>query len=507
MFSRLTKQERTWIWVLAAAGALSRLALIARTPARLATRPYIEDAFYAFSCARHLALGQGFTVDGLHPTNGVQPLICLLYAPFFLIGGDRWSGLALTFILQALIQLASTIILVALVMRLAHQNDDDDPRSALTPAIAAALIWNLSMQFFVHNTNGLETGLMALVVLAITYTLNFSLTWPRTIALGALCGLAILTRIDCAVFVAGVCIWILLQRRTLQAIVTGALAVLVSLPWFIYGLVTFGSVMPISGQSESAHALELSTIASNVWEALIATSDIVSVFFYHQRGAIPEWANAVWVVLFMAVGVYHLRMMRPRALVARNAALQPLVWFAAFVVVYYTFFFGAPHFLSRYLHPVRLLWVVLLCASVPVIVPRLQVPWGKIALLVFAVFAIAFTTERYITNFTTTDISDLYEAGVWSTKHPEDRVGMMQSGTAGFVADNVINLDGKVNAEALRARKAGADSLGHYVETRFDYLLDWPELIQPVIAAARRDGYTYLAVDSLGRVVVYRRIP
>ena len=38
----------------------------------------VDDSYYYLQIARHLAAGDGFTFDGLNPTNGFHPLWLLL---------------------------------------------------------------------------------------------------------------------------------------------------------------------------------------------------------------------------------------------------------------------------------------------------------------------------------------------------------------------------------------------------------------------------------------------
>jgi hypothetical protein len=509
MLSRLTSRDRRLVWLLAAVGALTRLVFAFRGAALLATRPYIEDAFYAFSCARHLALGHGFSVDGVHPTNGVQPLICLLYAPFFWLTPDRWTALALTFLLEAALQIAGTILLAELLSRIAIVRDEEKRR--YSPPVIGAIIWTFSQQLLIHNTNGLETGLVAVLLMAATLALIPAMTLSRAIGVGILCGLLVLARIDTAVFVAVMCVWLLARdrRRWWHAVVVGLIAVLISAPWFLYGYRTFGSIMPISGQSEGSHALLASTILSNAWEAIVALADIVSVAFYHQISAVPQWMNVLWVVLIVfvllvAVSRYELgRRLRERS---SQSALAPLAIFGLFVTIYYTFLFGAPHFLSRYLHPVRVLWIVEASLVAPFVLERV---WRgsksvKLLAIVVAIVALAFNVERYTNNYTTSKVSELYSAGVWAEAHAPDKIGMEQSGTSGFVADNVVNLDGKVNADALRSRQRG--EMGQYIRAMdFHYLMDWPDLLAPTLESARAAGLQFDPIDSIGRVTIYER--
>jgi hypothetical protein len=518
MFASLTTRERTTIWLLAAVGAISRLGLALRDPAHLATRPYIEDAFYALSCARHIALGQGFTVDGVHPTNGVQPLICMLYAPFFAISADRWPGLQLTFIVQAILQVAGTLLIVALVARLTPRTRDQSRKSS-APVCAAAL-WTVSAQLLIHNTNGLETGLVAVLLLAILLTLTDTLTWTRTVLLGVLSGLLVLARIDTALFVCILCGWLILRTRPIhqsrrndvgQALVIGVLSLIISLPWWLYSYHTFGSMMPISGQSESAHALAIGTIVSNAWEAMLAIADMALIFFYHQRSAIPDWMNGIWILAAILFWIALTRGVKigTRLRSAPNiGVLTPLIYFGLAVLGYYTFLFGAPHFLARYLHPLRLLAVILVSIIAPVILAGQKDGRGVLLRQIVAagllLSGMAFSIQRYVNNFTTDQISDLYSAGVWARAHNSERVGMEQSGTAGFVADNVVNLDGKVNQDALRARQSGR--VGQYIRGgSFTYLADWPELIAPTLESTDGAGVHYEPIDSIGRVIVYQR--
>src|SRR5438046_880086 len=73
-----------------------RIALAFRSEEKIYTRPYYEDSFYLFNCAEHFAHGEGFTCDGKQPTNGVQPLIVIFYAPLFMIAGaDKLLALRL----------------------------------------------------------------------------------------------------------------------------------------------------------------------------------------------------------------------------------------------------------------------------------------------------------------------------------------------------------------------------------------------------------------------------
>ena len=52
-------------------------------------------------------------------------------------------------------------------------------------------------------------------------------------------------------------------------------------------------------------------------------------------------------------------------------------------------------------------------------------------------------------------------------------VGAIQTGTLGFFHDRTINLDGKVNPDALHARIVEGHVLNYVVQSKIYYLTDW----------------------------------
>ena len=512
MLGRLTKQERVVVWSLALIGFMSRAALVFRTDWEIATRPYIEDAFYALSCARQLALGHGFSVDGVHPTNGVQPLICLLDAPCFWFSDDRWVGVRLTLVLAGVIQFACILVLARLLSQIRVANSDGAGSRAgstdlrVTSPMVGALVWVIAAPLLVHNVNGLETGLYALCILACVSVYHSILEsgWSsrRAIGFGILLGLTVLARIDAVLFVASFALWELWRgkKKSLQAVlIFGLVAVVVSAPWWLYNYSNFGSLMPISGQSEGLGK----PIVENLLQSAAALFDMLTVFFYHRYYSWDTWVTVAAFVGIAFLWVYTAAKIRVLGGLRAAHTLMPLVVFSIALLIYYNFFFSAPHFLARYLHPVRILVLIGFCIGSPFIMGKI----GRICrygIYLFISAGIAFGTQRYINDFTGEGTSDFYAMGQWASKH-EGRIGMGQSGTAGFIASNIVNLDGKVNPDALRARKAGR--IGEYIANEhIEYLADWLLVVDPLVRAAHNAGAEYQRVDSVGYLLIYRRV-
>lgn len=504
--------------ILIAITVISRLVLALRPEAKLASRTYLEDSYYAFNTAYHIAQGNGITADGIHLTNGIQPLIVALYVPFFAIAGeDKWLALRLIFILIAALEVASIMILALLLKRLSCVNEDEVVWWQ-TPWIIGPAMWTFLYPLIWHHTNGLETGLYALMILSAMYAYagirisKSEASIKSWIVLGILLGFTVLARIDAVFLVGGIGLAELLRRRieAIPHLICMTLtALFVSSPWWLFNYMQFGSFMPISGQSQSQE----SVLLENVIRSSAVLTDIISTFFYLPYYLLPSILLPVWIAVIVST-VYHLaariKLWRFLPERARVEFLAPLAIMGVCLMVYYIFFFGAPHFLPRYYHPIRLLWLLLVCLSLPIVGKSFQASFRehKKMFLTFAIplllLIVGFNANRYYTNFGMSEYSELYRAGKWAAEHPEKRIGMFQSGTATFVAPNVINLDGKVNPDAIRAIQT--TGIGTYIkEQQLDYLIDEPNFIRRLVNEADMNGVSFQLVDSIGSLKLYQR--
>ncbi len=453
---------------------VTRIALAFRPDAQIAVRPYQEDAFYAFDCAKHLAQGEGFSVDGVHPTNGVQPLIVILYSTcFYLAGSDKWLGVRFTFILLAIIE----SLCVFLVYQVINQLKKKDVKYGIDPALVGAFVWAMVLSNLIFNGVGLETGLYAMMILLSIYQYSRVICLEKEdkklhignwFLLGAVLGLTVLSRIDGIFLVGGVVGVDFLFRkedsfvkRISPVLIVGVVAILVSSPWWIYNYRVFGSLMPISGQSESIGNF----ISLNVEYTITQLANIIPVLFYipihyPASGLVIGLSILALLTVIFVIKYYHIV-----AQLKKSYEIKPLyalVFSSIFLIVYYTFFFAAPHFIARYFHPIRI--AAMLFGML--LIPRIYEYWKskdrKSPLTYFITaylgVAIVFNIAHYAYNFTFPETSYLYWTGVWAQHHQEYKIGMTSSGTAGFMSGNVVNLDGKVNVEALRARHNNAIS-------------------------------------------------
>lgn len=509
-----------------ALAALARLALLVRPDSLFNARPLIEDAWYALTVARWFARGAGFSADGLQPTNGVQPLIVLFDAPLFALFGDA-VAVRLALAVCMAIEAALAWMLYATVRDMAR----DRTRGARAGTVAALLmLWSPSA--LVSTLNGLETGLAALAALVIVRLwMRMEDAVRHALAAGVAAGLGVLARIDIAFLVAVLTVLTfarmlrprqtdVLRRRTDRqcviacVLIAGTAALVVSAPWWIYNVSTFGHLTPTSGLSQRL-AIPLAENLTALAQALLNALLVIGYVPYSP--SLPLAHRAMLAVLAVAGLVVAVVPPLRRSLAAglralrtgwRGRGLLPLGVFVAALACYYVLDFGAPHFLQRYLFLLRILAFIGAGIAIEEFRMRFSPVWRRIA----AGAGIAVTAGVfgfwYAWNLSPAKAAenDFLAVSEWVRAQVPagDRVGMGQSGTAGFFNAQVVNLDGKVNAavfEAMRAQRFCA-----FVDSaRYEWLADWPHFF------ARLEGCgvmrQYVLVDSVGRFRVYRRLP
>jgi hypothetical protein len=520
MKSRLSIREKRALCVLTLVVLISRCAFVFLNDHLMFGTVFVDDAFYALSVARHVAFGHGFTADGVHPTNGFQPLNTLLQSLCFLVaGGDRFNGIRWCFVLSALIEVAFIWAFASLISNLCRGKEAAE-NWWQSPAVIVATMQTFIFSLLAIHANGMETALDALMIVLVIS--SFQIIQIKRdggnipniadfLRVGILCGLLVLSRIDGAVLVLIVVLFeIRFPNGFRNALLVGGMALLISSPWWIYCQVRFGSLMPISGQSESIfswHTLAL----------LDAANAAQAIFLFW----IPKWRDQFtpWVSLPLAVFGFFLMIQTIRRFEILKAIrtsydlrlLKPFGFFAMFLVVYYTFIFRAPWFLERYWHPIELVWLMLLSFVIAELTTRIGnfisprrtsiVMIGVVVIIIVATINLRMERRVYFPAVP----ADLAEIGFWARANPNVTVGTLQSGAAGFLADNVTNLDGKVNLEALLFRKH--DSLGAYIrKMRFDYLADEKGSIGLALQDTSRFGYHYQLVDSIRSVRIFRRV-
>ena len=460
-----------------------------------------EDAFYALSVSRHAAIGEGISADGLHATNGFQPLWVALNVPLYAVtGGDRYLGLRLSQWLSTALFLAFVLLIALQARALVRRHGGE----GATAAAAAAIVAAGSVSIFRLFHNGLETGLTLFLLAAAVLLLDRWERWtPRRVLLaGLLLGALVWARVDEVAFVAAfgaVAVYRARHhiRRAAGPLAACAIAALLLVPWIAWNYHLDGSPMPSSGKAEAADVDALRNAgaalrAAGAWAAppLLRPS-------LHDDAIWLSYAAAVLAIaLTIGAARYVLRRRRQRL----GDGTVALMVFCAFLLGWYVLKFGPWWFLERYLAPLLLLTVPFLATAFELSRPRrraLAVLAGVVLVANVPVLAVLASGPGWPPPAWAARDSNLgahpnlnyLDQYAWVRAHaaPQCVVGAYEAGTLVYFRDRVVNLDGKVDHDALRARDAGRSPA--YVDARrVDVMMDIASGIDRGLEG-RRDGW------------------
>ena len=418
--------------------------------------------------------------------------------PLYVIaGGDRIAGLRLSQILSTLLWLAFVVLIALQARALARRHGAEGS----VAAAAAALVAAGSVGIFRLFHNGLETGTVLVALAAAVLVLDRwegrwtarrvaarrACCWARSPGRGS-------TR-SCSSRRSGpspCC-----ATRSLAPLAACALAALLLSPWLAWNVSLDGSPMPSSGKAESAGVdisrnLDAAVRAAGAWSAppLLRPS--------MHAGAIPAIELLCAVAVLLALGAaWRVRRRRSAPLGQGTVAL---IAFCGFLLAWYVLNFGPFWFMERYLAPLLLLTVPFLATAFELSRPRSRALGALAAVVLVANVPILAVlaggpgwpppawAARDSNLGTHPNLNHLDQyAWVRANVAPGCVVGAYEAGTLVYFRDGVVNLDGKVDHDALAAREAGRSPA--YVDARrVDVMVDIVSGIDRGLKG-RRDGW------------------
>ena len=456
----------------------------------LSDQPVGEDGYYLMLAAWNLARGEGLTVNFGEVVTGIQPLMTFLLAGVAWIvqafGGDKFD-FARAMILLGGVNTLLFAFLVERVTRLALDPTVDRDTAGAMAFIGAALSFYLFRTF----TYGLETGLYLVLIAALVWaTLSMlrsgALSLASAAGLGVLIGLCGLARIDFGI-VAAIVFGLLFLRGRIgfaPAAIAGAIALCVTAPWLLWVRSVSGTFMPSSGPAQASLVDWGSAWGRGETMILSVAQNIApwAPIFFEPLVALAS-VGALLVLILAAM-----RSARGKPTWARDASAALSAWGLGLWVLPFLYFavFWAAHFYPRYTAPLAVLSLVVMGAAVARLPERARriVTIGAFTLFVASNAWAAWTTHHR------GGIGDGHSvaAGYVARHLPKDsRVGAFQSGVVGFYNENVINLDGKVNVEALAAMRT--KQVEEYLDrAKIDYVIDWEGVIDGLMPRAMKSG-------------------
>lgn len=401
-----------------------------------------DDTFYILNVSRYLAAGFGPSVDGVHLTSGIQPLICFLEAPIFWLGFKGDEALIFSIYLSAFWGGLSTFLIGNLLNQIA----------SIRAGLIGTLLWMFCPVILKNDLNGMETslaGFLCLLTVLTTVCIDKKSSYLRLFGLGLLCGLTFLARVDSCFLLIVIGFFTIFHWGFKPSFFYIFVAFMVVLPWWVYAFTTFGTIIPESGNA-------VRQILAIGWKP---DKFIPTISFY----ALIEWfplfrATLLTTLLGIILTFYFVGESYYQA--GKYGAI--FLFSFLFQLSFYIFYFPIYWFLTRYYYFIYA--IILLSLSLVLDNYAQHKKLQKIAALFFFIILISFI--GYDLNFFSKpgqtpkavleSLKGYREIALELNEHldPGDVVGAFQSGALSYYAPKsirVLNLDGVVSREAAKA--------------------------------------------------------
>ncbi len=454
-----------------------------------------DDSFYYFQPASLMARGYIPSFDGVNVGTGFHPLWMLLLIPVFRlkeVNADLPVHLALT--LSAALFTFAGYLVYKILRRL-----DVAPLFSAYGA-AAFVLWPGGIAIAVDG-EVTPVNLCVLGLLLLHYLKIFraeAVSRRDALVFGLMGGLAFLARNDNVILFILLLAVFILRKRNLAAWPTAALALasaaVVVLPWVVWNFALTKKLFPSSTDavptmlhvyylrhnsgSTAAVAQAVKNLATEIKTlARFSPLSVGIIFFY---GFVTSWAA--------------------RGDRGRRNNFYVLLTFLSFFVLLYVLNVGVRWYIRFWHLGVGLLvnqlflWWGLHLWAEHARRPRLVAHGAALCLLaLFAVTGVYLAATPY---YPWQD--EMRAGGAWARAHARERVGAFNAGIIAYYgADNVVDLDGNMNASALQALKR-RELYKYCAEQGIAYIVDfdmaaveryrrfWPEAMMSRLKPVRK---------------------
>lgn len=468
---RIMKWPIVWACVI----ATFKIVFILTEPLRsLVMSPWlIDDSFIVMRVARNIALGHGFSFDGIHPTTGVSFLWTYITSIAHIVFNAEVAVKA-ALVLSTVLGGCSSLM----VYLIAKQVSKNSQASWL----AFAMISLLPVPFF-NAMNGMETAavtlfiLLAIACLPELYTDNAPPTLISGFSCGSFLGLALLTRSDAIFFVASIVLYLAIQatfsehrkhgslRQGLGIAFSLGISACVLIVWQV---LQTGSVLPDNQIGRHIIAVD----KHHFDFAHFSLLPYIRIVIWNIAEMCALFSLSLTSVVLAIIGLlYGLGQKNLRSLAFITGTYIAMY---CFVLVAYQWYFPDFHGL-RYLNPgIHLLVILIACllssiryetfatqASIAIVCSMIAISWYA-----YFDYGRAPTWSHGMTLFGSRSSADeqKFWAGIdWVKEHlPENAVvGMRDHGRFSYFTDHpVLDLAGILDPAVVQEWKKG--NIGKY---------------------------------------------
>lgn len=414
----------------------------------------VDDSFYYLEIARNVAGGNGFTFDGLHATNGFQPLYQFLIVPVFWLTRDSAAGIHAVKALEAILLGIAVTLLFRLVFQLARS------RAAAWLAVAVLFLPGpyghpFSKGLFIGMESGVNAVMIAWLLLMWLQAMSTKKGRGFFLLYGLVIGLTFLARLDNIFLIAGIAahsayVWgKRSEYQTRDLVLTGAVGLAVAGSYLLWNDLQFGSILPISGRVQlMASGNRSAALLADGW---LAWAGNVLWFISNLKpvSALPLIGLFGLPALFL---LQRLSLASDRPVyAARHLPVLMTLWASSLLrISYYSLFQQYPRS-GHYWYYVQEVAVFAICAGLAAAwifarlrLPRIEAVAPFVSLSVLAVGAAGILNTQPVFEWELASYTAARQLGRYIDD--DDVLGAKDAGVLGYFLPNpVINLDGLVN--------------------------------------------------------------
>lgn len=234
-------------WLALLTGLIVRLIIIFQPEANLLTRWGSDDLYYYSQIAGHIASGDGFTFDGIHSTNGFQPLFLFVLIPFGKLMLNDWYS---SWIVVSLVVTLLSVLACFQLRKWAREMEWSEWLAVLLPGFFILHPKILSVTF--NGTEGALSFLMLVLTLRAFLWMKEKRNFLPSIAVFSL---FVITRMEFSLILFFLAAFALIQGQSLKHWFLVAIGPIITFgAWMTINFVSLGNIVTSSGQAKATHA-------------------------------------------------------------------------------------------------------------------------------------------------------------------------------------------------------------------------------------------------------------
>tara|TARA_B100000242_G_C43040356_1_gene485310 strand:+ start:692 stop:2284 length:1593 start_codon:yes stop_codon:yes gene_type:complete len=445
----------------------------------LSDKPVGEDGFYMLDLAWNVASNKGLSYAGL-PTTGTQPLVTFIYSLLAWIninflGANKWL-LVRHIILFGTFTHIIFSYLMGCICTLLYKKQNNN---ILIFSIGSSLTL-FSFGLYRISTYGLETGFYLLglayffLFLLINLKKGHKLNVFNIMYIGLISGLLILTRIDFLIILGFTLLFLNIKKifPVYKSSLIFLIALIISSPWFFYVKSITDKFIPSSGGAQS-ELINFENISSRSTEFVKSFISHFSILIKDGREVL-FFSSLIVVFFFVLINFLNKKVYNETKKILSNSIFISFGFSLLLLSLIYFSTSWATHFYYRYISPISIILIPIISINL--------ISIFKTKKYIFFVCILLFTLQSYASlHLGNVGNTNSVTAGyVYSNfQSNNEYIGAFQSGVVGYFNNNVINLDGKLDHNALKAHLRHKDRKDNYKFSKFieekniNIIVDW----------------------------------